>query len=149
MRGVCLLFWVLIAAGAVAQDYRCQDDRGEYWSTTPCREGEAHPEGMRPDLQGVAPIDSESMLTAHKIDSQMACEQAVERLAVNDYRWTARGWTGGRWPSIAVTDDGKILLIGDAVEFQNGFGAWIRHRYGCTYDPETGAASARAVPGRR
>ena len=31
--------------------------------------------------------------------------------------------------------DVLVFVIGDQVQFQNGFGAWQRMCYNCTYDP--------------
>jgi hypothetical protein len=39
-----------------------------------------------------------------------------------------------RW---ADKEKGVITFIGDEVQFQNGFGAWIRHNYTCDFDPAT------------
>lgn len=44
MKAILVLLIALFAVGVSAQDHRCKDERGEYWSTSPCPEGERHPE---------------------------------------------------------------------------------------------------------
>jgi len=144
-----VLVGLVLAGSAVAQDYRCMDDRGEYWSTTPCRPGEKHPGTRRsaPAQQPkAAPIDTDK----HMSGAVSACGPAVQKLARVNYRWTART-PFGRWYLAHVQDvgDGTMMLGGDEIEFQNGFGNWIQHKYVCIYNPMTKkVVSASADPGR-
>lgn len=127
------------------QDFRCRDDRGEYWSTTPCRAGEAYPQEPARPAQPAQPTELQD---GDRSRAMQACEKAVERLALRDFRWQARGWTGGRWAMVIPEQGGRVVLAGDQIELQNGLGAWIRHKYVCAFDLNTGRAEATAEAGR-
>ena len=86
--------------------------------------------------------------------SQVECARRVERLANYSFRWTG-GWTGiwTRFPRYRWDDDERRIatMFGDSIEFQNGFGAWQRHRYSCRVDGTVEPPSVldvTAVPGR-
>jgi len=87
----------------------------------------------------------------HKLDAQAACMRPIESLAKYDYKWIDTWDIGNpnfsrvRWRN---QETGVITYLGDDIKFQNGFGAWIRHTFACTYRPATGKASAEAYPGR-
>lgn len=77
-----------------------------------------------------------------------ACSPQIEAQARLDYRWTATltRLSGARWRN---RDAGIIAYDGDAIELQNGFGAWVRHAYQCDYNTATGAVERVYVrPGR-
>ena len=40
-------------------------------------------------------------------------------------------FTRAKWKN---EKSGIVILTGDSVEFQNGFGAWQTHTYSCVYD---------------
>lgn len=73
----------------------------------------------------------------HHLRASFACEQPVSRLARLNYRWVD-GWMEGKFSHFRWRDrdEGVVTFIGDRIEFQNGFGAWIRHTYECDYDPK-------------
>jgi hypothetical protein len=145
MRALLFVF-ALVPALLAAQDYRCKDAKGEYWSTTPCPAGESHPEAhAQPPGEAGEPPEFSSRMQSRAMG---ACDKAVERLAQHDYRWVARGWTGGRYSRVVPASSTVLMLAGDQIELQNGFGNWIRHKYICTYDTESGKADATAEPGR-
>jgi hypothetical protein len=77
---------------------------------------------------------AERQATSEEIDARVACKRAVERQAKYDLRWTS-------WLSdFQVARDprnGHIVLVGDEAQAQNGFGAWVRMSYGCSYDPRS------------
>lgn len=65
------------------------------------------------------------------------CIDPIERLARFGARWTTDPpsfpffeWLGAR-PGFT---ERRAIVRGDSIEFQNGFGAWMRHRYSCTID---------------
>lgn len=63
------------------------------------------------------------------------CQKQVERLAKFDFEWTD-GWLDTKFPSYLTKTRGPgvVVLVGDKVKFQNGFGAWARVKYYCSYD---------------
>lgn len=64
--------------------------------------------------------------------AQLACKRAIEGLAKWDYDWVGPLSMPNFY---APTDSGTTLLIeGDSLKLQNGFGAWQRHSFQCTYD---------------
>lgn len=73
----------------------------------------------------------------HHLSASFACDEPVSRLARLNYRWVD-GWMEGKFSHFRWRDrdEGIVTFIGDRIEFQNGFGAWIRHTYECDYDPE-------------
>lgn len=79
--------------------------------------------------------------------AERACQDAVERLAKHTFRWVD---SEVKFPSVAWGDPEhtKLRYFGDAIEFQNGFGAYTRHTYGCTWEPSKQLATAEAFPGR-
>lgn len=80
-----------------------------------------------------------------------SCPPAVERLARYSVRWTDSfaepkikryGWKD-RTEWLALYD------VGDAVEFQNAFGAWVPHTFECDVDVRAErVVDVRAAPGR-
>ena len=85
----------------------------------------------------------------HSARASVECRPYVERLAKNNFEW-ADGWTEAKFPRARISKNGALITyVGDAIKFQNGFGAWIYHTYECDYDP-TGqqVLAVRAFPGR-
>ena len=62
------------------------------------------------------------------------CPEKIERLARYTHEWTD-GW-GSKFDRFAWKDKQKgiVTYMGDKINFQNGFGAWIPHIYHCDYD---------------
>ena len=86
----------------------------------------------------------------HISEANIACYPLVQRLARLDYRWTD-GFLGSRFDRFQweYEEAGTLRYWGDHVEFQNGFGNWIRHQYWCIYEPHNDRARvAHAEPGR-
>lgn len=78
------------------------------------------------------------------------CRDAVERLAKYSSKWTDgtfdSKFTHFRWLN---KEKGTLTMIGDKIQFQNGFGAYQNHIYYCDYDPSSNKVQgARAEPGR-
>ena len=71
----------------------------------------------------------------HSSELSVYCAERIENLAKYDYDWTS--WT--RFPKARWEDkeEGTIRAWGDELKFQNGFSAWQRVRYFCTYNPST------------
>ena len=86
------------------------------------------------------------------IEAGVYCSDAIERQAQYASRWTngfgERKFSRYRWENEEKT---LAFLIGDRVEFQNGFGAWQPHWYSCEIFFGEGAPvvmEAHAFPGR-
>lgn len=73
------------------------------------------------------------------------CKVAVQRLAKWDYEWTD-GWTDRAFSPVWLEkDNGLVLLSGDKLKLQNGFGAWKHVSYLCTYNPAIKQAVSASV----
>ena len=69
------------------------------------------------------------------IDAAWRCEVLIEAHARYTHRWTD-GFFEEKFPTKDWLHGAKeVRLSGRSVEFQNGFGAWSRMSYTCTYDP--------------
>jgi hypothetical protein len=78
------------------------------------------------------------------------CQRKIEKFAKYSVRWTDKTLES-KFSRVAWLDKekGTLRLIGDKVEFQNGFGAYRPHTYSCAVDPATKAVLDVAVqPGR-
>ena len=58
--------------------------------------------------------------------ANLLCRQQVEGSAQYDFRWTD-GLLGLKFEPVDALGGETVDFIGDAVEIQNGFGAWQRH----------------------
>ena len=122
-------FWTDLFRGEIPQDLRShgqptEDDR-EAAEDIICRQ----------DLQCWGDKNA--------LAATFACEPLIESMARYDYKWTD-GWLGVklerfRWNNRA---EGSLSYTGDEIQFQNGFGAWLRMTYWCHYNPETRHAEA-------
>ncbi|SMF77531.1 hypothetical protein SAMN06265365_13850 [Tistlia consotensis] len=86
----------------------------------------------------------------HALAASFACDDPVERLALNSFKWT-NGWLEPKFSHFRWQDKehGVITYAGDKIQYQNGFGAMINHVYECDYATETKQVLAvRAHPGR-
>lgn len=156
MRWVVAVLALLALEIAAGQEvYRCEDPDGTVrFQDLPC-EGEMVRDPAPAALDETAPAgavveDPEGYRLEHGVDARVNCERALEAQALHDFRWRTSGILVSRWPRIQVDEsNGKILAAGDQVEFQNGFGNWIRHSYVCGYDPALGRVVDLVVePGR-
>ena len=73
----------------------------------------------------------------HHFDASYDCESYVEAQALYDHDWT-NGWLDDKFPYWHWEDReaGIMTYTGSEVKFQNGFGAWQRMIYQCSYDTE-------------
>lgn len=85
----------------------------------------------------------------HGAKSLRPCTQAVERMAAHSFRWVD-GTMEAKFPRVSLNDDEHktIRYVGDLIEFQNGFGAFTRYTYVCTWDPVTEQATSVGWAGR-
>jgi hypothetical protein len=67
------------------------------------------------------------------------CQKAVEKLASYSYEWTD-GFFETKFNSYSTKTltPGILIIKGDKIKFQNGFGAWKIMRYQCAFDVQTG-----------
>lgn len=72
----------------------------------------------------------------HAAMARLKCVPEVERLAVYSHRWTD-GVLESKFPNFRWKDrdSGTLTYMGDKIQFQNGFGAYVNHSYSCDYDP--------------
>lgn len=86
----------------------------------------------------------------HEIEAQVQCRKAIARQAKFDIEWTdgilAPMFHGYIWADQAK---GVVRYVGDQVKFQNGFGAWSVHTYGCDFSPSTSTVvNVKVVQGK-
>ena len=86
----------------------------------------------------------------HLAEARVYCKDSIERLAKYDFEWTD-GFLGSKFMRWRWTDSATrprvITYIGEKIKFQNGFGAFIHHRYECDFDTSLGRPiDARATP---
>jgi len=73
------------------------------------------------------------------LDASRVCSDAIERQARFDHRWQAS--RPDRFTTAIVHDNGaEISYLGDELQLQNGFGAWLPASYSCRYDIESKVA---------
>ena len=83
-------------------------------------------------------------------DATVACKPKIEGRAKYDYKWTD-GLLHPTFVKIGWADKkaGVVNFFGDQIQFQNGFGNWMRMTYMCTYDPAKKAVTdVQMQPGR-
>lgn len=78
------------------------------------------------------------------------CQEAIEKQAKYEVKWDdsfmSLAFTQAAWSN---QEEGVIVLMGDKVKFQNGYGAFQNMRYTCTWSPATETVLDVAVePGR-
>lgn len=77
----------------------------------------------------------------HHVDAEVTCQYLIENHAKYDHEWTS--WTALEKWLWGDKKKGTIKYGGDNVKFQNGFGAWQKMYYWCTFDPNTQRAEAQ------
>lgn len=106
-------------------------------------------EGARPVLERCG-NDLNCIYEGVHIDAQVYCGKQIERLAKFQARWST-GWTAPMFKRVKWKSEkeGVVTFIGDAIELQNGFGAWQPHIYFCSYNVRSKQViSVDAEPGR-
>ena len=71
----------------------------------------------------------------YNIDGQVQCHKKIPRLAKYGHKWVD-GFLETRFPYYeqTVKEPGVLTLVGNKIQFQNIFGAWIPMKYWCSYD---------------
>lgn len=81
-------------------------------------------------------------------DALVGCRPLIEARAQYKYRWTdgllgqklqLAGWHNKK--------NGSVIWHGNEIEFMNGFGVWIPHRYRCVWDSVSKRVISVAVVG--
>lgn len=86
------------------------------------------------------PCDSDACLSDRfMIDASVACKPYIQKLSKYQYEWLD-GWTMPTFSRYSVSREGDVAItyFGDALKFQNGFGAWSNIIYMCKYNTSTG-----------
>ena len=76
----------------------------------------------------------------HQIEAEVSCRKPLERLAKYDFKWTDDYGNPmfSRWRWVGpLPPNGTLIYIGDRLQLQNGFGAFVAHTYECQYNPDT------------
>lgn len=100
--------------------------------------------------EGNCRTDLRCWASKHSVSALIACRPQIERLAKFQFEWTD-GWLGSKFGRYTWKDKkrGVVTYGGDAIKFQNGFGAWQHHIYVCTFDPiRERVVDVAATPGR-
>lgn len=112
-----VLFVVVLLAGVLGED-----------------ESSTSVEGGDVPVDAVCESDS-CLADKYMVDAVVACKRPIERLSKYQYEWLD-GWSVPMFSKYSVSrDDGVVIMyFGDALKFQNGFGAWSNILYMCQYD---------------
>lgn len=110
---------------------------------------EPSPPTAPPKSEAECQADVQCWSERHSAESLAPCTDAVERMAAHSFRWLD-GTFDQKFTHIGLNKDEhkSIRYIGDKIEFQNGFGAFTRYSYTCTWDPVTHQATAIGEAGR-
>ncbi|MFE1572194.1 zinc ribbon domain-containing protein [Comamonas odontotermitis] len=105
--------------------FACSDSKEE--KAAAAAKVEADTAACKKDLQCIG--DKASMVAARP------CAAAIERLAKGEVTWTD-GTLESKFPRFRWLDESKthLTLLGDKVQFANGFGAKINIKYFCQVD---------------
>ena len=109
-----------------------------------------NPDGTRSAAPPRPPQDNQWTPASRELFAAVQCPDHIERLAQYGARWTD-GMLEPKFPRSGWQDAANYLAVymGDAIEFQNGFGAWQRYRYSCVVDVKNEQViDVAAVPGR-
>lgn len=87
MAKMVVLFFSMVWVGSVAaQNYRCVDEDGEFWSTSPCASGQQHPDSA---AAGATQTGSSSFAAAPSLKSPDQYRQYSQQICRDE--WTTRG----------------------------------------------------------
>lgn len=93
--------------------------------------------------------DADCFRRTHALDAAIACQGAVADRARFSLEWMDGDSAAlASFPVVAVADlaTGGLLLTGDRVRFQNGFGAMERMRYACEWSEAGGVVAVTVEP---
>ena len=82
--------------------------------------------------------DARWMASNYRARISLICAPEVEKLAKYDFEWIG-GWTAPKFPNYVgkVKKPYVLTIAGDAIKFQNGFGAYKKTKYYCDYNLKT------------
>jgi hypothetical protein len=88
----------------------------------------------RLDAEAACVADFNCWANRHMRGANKACAPQIEAWAKYDYAWDT-STAEARFTRAILHNNGKqVSYLGDAIKFQNGFGAWVRHSYSCNFD---------------
>ncbi|MDH5752972.1 MAG: SHOCT domain-containing protein [Deltaproteobacteria bacterium] len=138
--GGCLVIIVLfVIIGFMMKDNRTPEEKAAEAKASKAREAAQEAECFK-DLQ----------CAGRKMAAESwVCITPTEKMARNSHKWTD-GTLEPKFSHFRWKIKGKVLtLIGDKIQYQNAFGAWINHVYECDIDLKTKSLlDVRAQPGR-
>lgn len=74
----------------------------------------------------------------HRIAASSLCLSYVRREATSEIKWNNEFLENKlKYAKFDGMGSGKLVYTGDKLMAQNTFGAWVRHRVECGYDPST------------
>lgn len=89
------------------------------------------------EKQALACASNPTCLTFEQLsDAHLACIDAIENSARYQFEWTD-GWLHSKFNGGEVKLGPLVMLTGDKIKMQNGFGAWRKYTYRCSYDLES------------
>lgn len=83
-------------------------------------------------------MDADYLQKTFGTEAGIYCRSAVERLAKYNFEWFDR-WYETKFDSYItkVFQPGVLIVAGDKIKFQNGFGAWQIMSYRCEFDTQS------------
>ena len=82
-------------------------------------------------------MNADYLQKTYGIEANVTCQPEVEKLAKNNFEWFDK-WYETKFSSYItkVYDPGVLIIAGDKIKFQNGFGGWQIMSYRCEYDTQ-------------
>jgi hypothetical protein len=82
-------------------------------------------------------LNSDYLSENYGVEANFECQPEVEKLAKFNYEWFDR-WHESKFSSYVtkVYTPGVLIIVGDKIKFQNGFGSWQIMEYRCEYDTQ-------------
>jgi hypothetical protein len=79
--------------------------------------------------------DPEYLYEKFHIQATFKCKKPIEDSAKNNFEWFD-SWSETKFNAYITKtpSPGVLIMVGDKIKFQNGFGAWTIMKYTCTYD---------------
>ena len=127
-----IAFIFIVAFASVLMDVSSQLKEEPQSSRAAPKEDPVQTEIERKKQEETCEKDRQCRLEKYAFAATSACQVVVEQLAKYEYEWLD-GFTDQKFSAIRWSDfdAGVILVAGDKIKLQNGFGAYQNHKYGC------------------